>query len=276
VLPALAFFLIFFLYPVGQAVWVSFTQWNLFTPQVFVGLRNYANLFSDPQFQNALRVTVTFGVLTTAILCAVSFALALLIDRPWRFIGAFQALIFLPSVLPLAVIAILWGYLLDYQGFLNDLLRTYFGLSVPFLTSSSFALYSVVFTQVWAAAGYYMVLFKAGLQAIPAPIYDAAKVDGAGGAQIVWHVTLPLLRPTLFFIVTILLVNCFQQFDLFYLMTSGGPGTSTQAITLTIYLDAFFNLRMGWAAAESMVLLVLMVVITFVQARVFRTDFTYD
>jgi ABC-type sugar transport system permease subunit len=276
VLPALAFFLVFFLYPVGQAVWVSFTTWNLFSPQIFVGLRNYINIFSDPLFLNALRVTVTFGFLTTAILCLVSMGLALLVDRSLRFINLSQTLYFLPSVLPLAVVAILWGYMLDNLGFVNDLLRSLVHAGMPFLTSSDVALYSIVFTQVWAAAGYFMVLFKAGLQAIPTTFYDAAKIDGAGGLQIIWHITLPLLRPTLFFVITLLLITTFQQFDLFYLMTSGGPGTSTQAVTFRIYLDAFFNLRMGWATAESMVLFVIMLVMTLIQARVFRTDFTYD
>ncbi len=276
VLPALAFFLVFFLYPVGQAVWVSFTQWNLFTPQIFVGLQNYTSLFADPLFLNALRVTVTFGVVTTLVLCLVSFGLALLIDRPWRFMDAFQTLYFLPSVLPLAVIAILWGYMFDNLGFVNDLLRGFSGVSVPFLTNADIALYSIVFAQVWAAAGYYMVLFKAGLQAIPSTFYDAARIDGAGGLQIIRHVTLPLLRPTLFFVITISVIGTFQQFDLIYLMTSGGPGYSTQVLTYRIYLDAFFNLRMGWATAESMVLFIIMFGLTMVQARVFRTDYTYD
>jgi multiple sugar transport system permease protein len=257
-------------------VWVSFTQWNLFTPQIFVGLQNYTSVLADPLFLNALRVSVTFGVATTAGLCVVSFFLALLIDRPLPGINAFQTLYFLPSVLPLAVIAILWGYMFDNVGFVNDLLRSLFHVSIPFLTSSDVALYSVVFTQVWASAGYYMVLFKAGLQAIPSTYYDAARVDGAGWHQVIWHVTLPLLRPTLFFVITISVITTFQQFDLFYLMTSGGPGYSTQALTYRIYLDAFFNLRMGWATAESMVLFVIMFGLTLVQARIFRTDFTYE
>lgn len=276
VLPALAFFLIFFLYPVGQAIWVSFTTWNLFTPPIFVGLQNYLNVFSDPLFFNALRVTVTFGILTTVGVCLVSFGLALLVERATRFVDMFQTLYFLPSVLPLAVVAILWGYMLDNEGFVNDLLRSISGVGVPFLTSSQTALYAVVFTQIWASAGYFMVLFRAGLQAIPSTFYDAARVDGAGERQILWHITVPLLRPTLFFVITLLLISTFQQFDLFYLMTSGGPGYSTQALTYRIYLDAFFNMRMGWATAESMILFVIMLAITLVQARLFRTDYTYE
>jgi ABC-type sugar transport system permease subunit len=248
----------------------------MFSPAVFVGLKNYTDIFADPTFRNSLRVTVTYGLSTTALVTLVSLALALLVERSLRFVDAFQTLYFLPSVLPLAVVAILWGYLLDNLGFVNDLLRSLFGVSVPFLTSSNFALWSIVVTQAWAATGYFMILFKAGLQAIPTTFYDAARVDGAGPWSVIRHVTLPLLRPTLFFVITILLVSTFQQFDLFYLMTSGGPGESTQALPYRIYQDAFFNLRMGWATAESMVLFVLMFGMTLAQVRLFRTDFTYE
>lgn len=274
--PAVAFFAVFFIYPIGMAIWISFTRWDLFTAPVFVGLDNYREIFTDPLFANSLRVTLIFGVATTVTVCIASLCMALLTERPVRGLAVYSTAYFIPSVLPLAAVAVLWGYMLANTGFVDDALRSSTGITVPFLTSSHFAIYALVFTQAWASAGYFMLLFKAGLRAIPSSVYDAAKVDGASWARVLWHVTVPLLKPTFFFVITILMINTFQQFDLFYLMTSGGPGYSTQALTYRIYLDAVSNLRLGTASAESVVLVVIMIVLAMVQARIFRTDITYE
>jgi len=276
VLPAVVFFLVFFLYPVTQAVRVSFTSWNLFTPAEYIGFKNFTDLVGDDAFHNALRITITYGLITTFFVFLVSLGLALLTDRPGRLAGTAETLYFLPAVLPLAVVAILWNYMLNDLGFVNDLARGLLGTSFSFLASSRTALYTISFVEVWAEAGYFMLLFKAGLRAIPPSFYDAARIDGANHLTVLWRVTLPLLRPTIFVVITICLINTFQQFDLFYLMTSGGPGDSTQSMTFKIFQDAFFSFRMGYATAQAMVLFLMLLAMTLVQMRVFRTDYTYD
>lgn len=273
--PVVAFFAVFFVYPVGQAIYISFTSWDLFTPPKFVGFQNYTQLFSDPVFLGSLRVTLTFGVVTTVVVCIASFFLAVLTARPRVGVGTYSTLYFIPSVIPLAAIAVLWGYMLGNTGFVNDALRGILGVSVPFLTSEHLALYSLIFVQAWASAGYYMLLFQSGILAIPPSLYEAARVDGASRARLMRHITVPLLRPTFFFVIIILLINTFQQFDLFYLMTQGGPGYATEALTFSIYQNTVSNVRIGTASAESMVLVAVMVVLALIQARVFRTEFTY-
>jgi ABC-type sugar transport system permease subunit len=275
-LPAVVFFMVFFLYPVVQAIRVSFTSWNLFTPAQYIGFKNFSDMVGDDAFHNALRVTVTYGLITTFFVFLISLGLALLTDRPGRLAGTAETLYFLPAVLPLAVVAILWSYMLDNVGFVNDMARSLFGTSFSFLASSKTALYTIVFVEVWADSGYFMLLFKAGLRAIPPSFYDAARIDGANPFDVLRHVTLPLLRPTIFVVITICLINTFQQFDLFYLMTSGGPGDSTQSMTFKIFQDAFFSFRMGYATAQAMILFLMLLVMTLVQMRLFRTDYTYD
>ncbi|MDB5077920.1 MAG: sugar transporter permease, partial [Chloroflexi bacterium] len=125
-------------------------------------------------------------------------------------------------------------------------------------------------------AGFFMLMFKAGLRAIPPSFYDAAKIDGASHFGVIRHVTLPLLRPTIFVVITICLINTFQQFDLFYLMTSGGPGDSTQSMTFKIFQYALLSFRMGFATAQAMILFLMLLFLTLVQMRLFRTDYTYD
>jgi ABC-type sugar transport system permease subunit len=276
VLPAVVFFLVFFLYPVTQAVRVSFTSWNLFTPAVYIGVKNFTDLAGDDAFHNAFRITVTYGLITTFFVFLVSLCLALLTDRPGRLAATAETLYFLPAVLPLAVVAILWSYMLDNLGFVNDLSRSLLGTSFAFLASSKTALYTISFVEVWADAGFFMLLFKAGLRAIPPSFYDAARIDGATPFEVIRHVTLPLLRPTIFVVITMCLINTFQQFDLFYLMTSGGPGDSTQSMTFKIFQDALLSFRMGFATAQAMVLFLMLLVMTLVQMRLFRTDYTYD
>jgi multiple sugar transport system permease protein len=276
VLPAVVFFLVFFLYPVTQAIRVSFTSWNLFTPAEYIGFKNFTDMVNDDAFRNAFRITVTYGLITTFFVFIVSLGLALLTDRPGRLAGIAETLYFLPAVLPLAVVAILWNYMLNDLGFVNDLARSLFGTSFAFLASSRTALYTISFVEVWAEAGYFMLLFKAGLRAIPPSFYDAARIDGAGPLNVLWQVTLPLLRPTIFVVITICLINTFQQFDLFYLMTSGGPGNSTQSMTFKIFQDAFFSFRMGFATAQAMILFLMLLAMTLLQMVLFRTDYTYD
>ena len=276
VLPGLIFFVVFFFYPVVNAIYVSFTKWNLFTPKQFVGLGNFVELFQDLDFLQCFKATAYFSLGTSLLLWITSLSLALLINSNLKFTKLFQTFYFIPSILSLTVVAIVWSYMYRRLGLINMFLKAVFNISsVPWLASSNYALLSIVIMMVWCWIGYYMIIFLAGLRGIPFTLYEAAKIDGANWWHTLLRITLPLLKPTFLFISIISVMACLQAFAPFLLMTSGGPGNSTKVITLKIYEDAFFRLRMGRAAAESMILFLIMLIFSLIQIRVFKSEVTY-
>lgn len=273
VLPGLIFFLVFFLYPIITAIEVSFTRWNLFSPKQFVGLANYIGVFTDQGVLHAFKVSLLFALGVSVAIWVVSLLLALLVNSEVKAVGLFRTVYFLPSALSLTVIAIVWAYMYGRLGIINLLIRTVIPqASVPWLSNSRYALLSVVIMMVWTLAGYYMIIYLSGLQAIPLDLYEVAKIDGANWWQSLWKITLPLLKPTFLFVSIVSVVASLQAFAPFLLMTSGGPGNSTKVITLKIYDDAFFNQHMGKASAESMVLFAIMIVIALIQFRLLRSE----
>ena len=276
VLPGLTFFFIFFFYPVLNAIIISFTRWDLFSPKQFVGLGNFIELFRDPDFGQALKVSCLFALGVCLSLWFVSLFLALLINNELRMVNLFKTVYFIPSILSLTVVAIIWAYMYRRLGMINMLLKALFNTSsIPWLSSSRYALLSIVIMMLWSWAGYYMIIFLSGLQAIPIDLYEVAKIDGANWWQRLRKITLPLLKPTFLFVSIISVIASLQAFAPFLLMTSGGPGNSTKVITLKIYEDAFFRLHMGRAAAQSMVLFVIMTIFSLVEFRLFRSEVTY-
>lgn len=276
VLPGLVFFMIFFFYPVINAIYISFTRWNLFTSKQFVGLGNFVELFQDPDFLQSFKVTGYFSLGTCLLLWITSLSLALLINSNLKFTKLFQIFYFLPSILSLTVVTIVWSYMYRRLGLINMFLKAVFDISsIPWLSSSKYALLSITIMMVWCWAGYYMIIFLAGLRGIPFTLYEAAKIDGANWWHTLIRITFPLLKPTFLFISIVSVMACLQAFAPFLLMTSGGPGSSTRVMTLKIYGDAFFRLRMGRAAAESMILFLIMFIFSLIQIRVFRSEVTY-
>jgi len=170
------------------------------------------------------------------------------------------------------VVAIVWRGLYNPYGPINATLGPLFGLWPTWLTSRTLAPWAIIIMSVWQSVGFYMVIFIAGLQDIPDVFYDAAKVDGANGLQALWHVTLPLLRPTVLLVMVVTLINCFQSFTYQYVMTKGGPSDATTVIGLYVYLNGFSYMRMGYAAAVSLVLFAIIMALTLVQLRVGRSE----
>jgi len=276
VLPGLVFFMIFFFYPVINAIYISFTRWNLFTSKQFVGLGNFVELFQDPDFLQSFKVTGYFSLGTCLLLWITSLSLALLINSNLKFTKLFQIFYFVPSILSLTVVTIVWSYMYRRLGLINMFLKAVFDISsIPWLSSSKYALLSITIMMVWCWAGYYMIIFLAGLRGIPFTLYEAAKIDGANWWHTLIRITFPLLKPTFLFISIVSVMACLQAFAPFLLMTSGGPGSSTRVMTLKIYGDAFFRLRMGRAAAESMILFLIMFIFSLIQIRVFKSEVTY-
>jgi multiple sugar transport system permease protein len=272
VLPAIVFFLIFAYYPVVSAARISFTNWNLLSAPKDVGLANYQFIFQESsRFRKVLVNTFEFVGGYAVPMWIIALSLALIFTQEFRGRGIYRTLYFVPIVLSETVISIVWRLLYHPQGAINALVSPLTGgVPVPWLTSSQIAPIAVILVAIWRVFGYYMIIFITGLQNIPGEYYDAAKVDGGNRWQIFRLITMPLLRPTLVFVVVITLLNGFQSFAYQFLITRGGPNDSTNVLGYLIYEEAFPNQNMGRAAAISMVLFAMLIVLTFLQLFLLR------
>ncbi len=266
VLPGIVPLLIFVVYPMASAFYLSLTNWTLIGAPQFQGLSTYASLLSDQQFLTSLTVTMEIAVGTTIPSCLLAVVVALLLDARVRFTQWYQPLLFVPAVLPSVVTAIVWGII--YQG--NGVLNALFGLDVAWLTDPHWALTALIIMIVWTNLGYYAVILLAGLRDVPADYYEAARIDGAGTLAIIWTITLPLIRPALLFVVVTATSGALTLFVQPYLLTSGGPGDATRTLSELIYDTGFSYLGIGKAAAMSFVLLLLSLLIALVQFTILR------
>lgn len=264
---------LFLLLPVALVILLSFTQFNLISSPTWIGLENYRYIFSWPRFGNSLWVTIVFTALSIPISIGLGLLLAVAINRRLPGTTWLRVLFVLPWVCAPLALGVVWRWLFDpSNGAINALL----GQRIEWLSSPDLALPSVVFVQVWSTVGYISLFFLAGLQAIPTSVYEAAKLDGAGSVRTLWSITLPLLRPTTFFVTVTSVISSFQVFDSIYALTGGGPGFRTDVITARIYDEAFVALRLGRASAMAVVLFAILVGITFAQQYYFRRRLTYD
>jgi multiple sugar transport system permease protein len=261
----------------GLSLYISFHQWGVISPvHPFVGLANYREvLYQDPVFWHAAQNTVTFVVAFVPGTAIGGLVLALLGNQVRYGRGAFRAMLFVPSITPMVVLSLIWLWVYSPEGLLNSVLQIV-GLRAPnWLMDEGLALPAIIGMSVWAAVGYYMVLFMAGLSDIPPVYYDAAQVDGANSMQTFWHITLPLLRNTIIFVMVVLTVGAFQVFTQVYVMTKGGPANSTEVLQALIYKQAFEVLRMGYASAMSWCMFVSVAVFTAIQMKIFRSQQIY-
>lgn len=266
--PSLAHVVIFLLVPVIFSLYLAFHRWNIVDPSVpFVGLANFAELLHDGRFWNALGNTAIFS-LHVPVAMAFSLAVAMMLNRPLPGVGLLRTLFFLPSISSLVAIAMTWKWLYnsDY-GLLNYLLRLVGMEPINWLTSPGWALPAVMIMSVWSSVGYQMVLFLAGLQSIPERLYEAARIDGAGPLRRFWHVTLPMLRPTILFVLVTSMIASWQVFTPIYVMTQGGPMHATDVVVFHIYQSAWEYLRMGYASAMAWVLFVILMIATYVKMK---------
>ena len=282
--PMAAAFVIFWIYPMVKGVWGSFTLWRGFNPnQPFVGLRQYRALFEDPIFLTALRNTFYYVLmyLPAAIVLAMLFALA--IEATGILRSFYRMVYFLPVVTSTIATALIWKWL--YQpnfGLFNQILQLLGLPELAFLRSSAQALPSIVVYALWKNVGFDMVLFMAGLSSIDHTYYDAAKVDGANRWQTFWRITLPLLQPTLVFVLVTGVIGTLQVFGPVYIMSSaagdalpGGPANSTMVVSVYQWLVAFRELELGYGSAMGVILFIIMLIMTLVQVRFLRTRWEY-
>jgi len=275
ILPWLVSFCIFVLYPIVFSICVSMTDYSGLTWDMrFVGFSNYARAFKDRVFLKALSNTFLFVLITVPATTVISLLLAVLLTSGIKFKRLFQAGYFLPSVISMVVISMIWLYIYSATGPLNTLLRS-LGFDVParsWLASERTALGSIMVMDVWSAVGYYTVLFVAGLQSLPLQLYEAARIDGATKWQIFKRITLPLLKPTILFVVSINSIRSFQIFTEIFTLTGGGPANSTQTIVHYLYDVSFRKFEMGYGSAIAYVLLFIVLAITVIQRKMLKGE----
>lgn len=275
--PALALIGIFFFLPVAAAMLLSLTDFDLYgiaspANTRFVGFRNYSRLLQTPDFWQALRNTFYFAFVGGPLTIGVALGAALLLSSKLvRFKGVFRTIYFTPFVTTLVAVAIVWRYLYHTRyGFFNYAL-SYIGIGpIDWLGDPNWAMPAIILMAVWKGFGYNMLIFIAGLQAIPEELYDAAAIDGAGPFRRFFNITLPMLAPTLVFVTVITMIGYFQLFAEPYVMTQGGPLRSTTSVVLLMYEEGFRWWRMGYAAAIAFVLFIVILLATLVQFRLQR------
>ena len=275
VAPALAVVTVFFLIPLVMTFWMSLHEWPLLGDHQFVGLANYVKALGDAEWLNAIRFTLEYTALITPILFVTGLALALLVHRRSRAARIFQSVFFLPVVIGFAAAAYLWLYLAQPGlGPLSDL-AVRFGLGSRdtnwFATATS-GLLIVTAMVVWKVTGMQMLLLLSGLQSIPGELTEAARIDGAGRWKVFRHVTLPLLRPTLALVLVFSVAGSLLAFDQFYIMTSGGPSNGTITAVYQIYRTSFINFELGYGAALSAMLMVVLAAVSAVQMLLLRNS----
>ena len=267
--PTVAILLVFRFLPMLQAFWISLHEYDLIRPPRFVGFENFIDLLQDPLFLNSARVSIAYVVFSCVPVWVLSLGLAVLFNREIRARNLFRSAAFMPVVMPMVVNALVWTFMYHQDGVVNTILG-WFGIDpVPWLRSSTWALWAVIIIGIWRATPYYMVIFLAGLQAIPQEYYEAAKIDGAGAWTEFRHITLPLLKPTTLLVMVMSVIVAMKVFAVPLIMTGGGPADSTRVLPLFIYQTAFEFFKMGRAAAMSVFLFAAVMVFTLFQIRLF-------
>ena len=272
VAPSLAIILVFIVYPITQSFWYSLHNWRIGAEeQEWEGLGNYAELLGDEYFWNALNVTVIFSVVSVVLQVLLGFWAASALLRDTLLNRIVRSIFFFPTIVSLAVIGMVWRFLLDPTiGLVGGVTATIGIEPVAWLQDTELALPTVIFVSVWKHLGFTMVILLAGLKAVPAHLYEAARIDGATPRQLTWYVTLPSIRPTLLFVTMILTINSLQVFDLVYVMTNGGPLFTTDTLVTMMFREGFTNFDLGYASTIAWVLFLLIMLLSALQLKLFR------
>jgi ABC-type sugar transport system permease subunit len=275
--PSLFGVLVFLAIPVVLVIVFSFMKWNLLTPPKWVWFQNYIDIFRYEGAGHALMITIIYVVLNIPIQTVLALGMAMLMNRKGRFTSVIRVLCVLPYLATPVAMAVVWQWVFDPKtGVVNTLLSD-IGITGPAWLSSKFwALPVVVFANVWQYVGYNMLFFLAGLQSIPEQVYEAASIDGASKPAQFFRITLPLLRPTMLFVLVTGVIGSFQVFDTVYVMTQGGPGTATTVMNQLIYFNGFRGFRIGAASALSVILFLIILAVTIAQFSYFRKRTVYE
>ncbi|CDN57104.1 ABC transporter, permease protein (plasmid) [Neorhizobium galegae bv. officinalis bv. officinalis str. HAMBI 1141] len=271
--PAMALVIAFFIIPVIFTGWMSLHNWPLMGGTRWIGFRNYVRMFHDARFMSALQFTAYYTVIVTIAIFAVAFPLAIFVEKQRRFVSAYRTIIFLPVVVGLATASLLWVWLANVDsGFIGPALKA-LGLvdkSPNLLATFDSAFLTIIVMVVWKIAGFTMIILLTGLQAIPAELTEAARIDGASRWQRFRHLTLPLMRKTIALALIISVTGSILAFDQFYIMTSGGPQNRMISVVYYIFNQSFVSFNLGYGAALSIALLAILVAISIIQLWLLR------
>ena len=263
----------FNVFPIFMAMYFSFTKYNMVSAPEWIGLENYQKLFTNKVLSDALINTVRYTLMTVPVQTVLALIIAAFIAESLknRYGSFLRSVIFIPVIVSLIASATVWNIMYEPKGgLINQALNLMGFPSVKFLSSKATVLASVAAVSVWKNTGYYMVIYYAGIMGISVEIQEAAIVDGASPLQRFFHITLPILRPITYMIITLSIISSFQVFDLVYKMTGGGPGRATYTVAYMIYAYAFQDKRIGYACALAIFLLVIILLIHFLQSAFFN------
>ncbi|MFC7786804.1 carbohydrate ABC transporter permease [Rossellomorea sp. GCM10028870] len=256
----------FIFYPMLNAIWLSFTNYNIVTEAEFIGLENYKELFSDALFWKVLGKTLLYLLIVVPALVILPIFLAILVNQQVKGIGFFRSAYYVPVVTSMVVVGIAWKWVYADKGILNYILESVGLISEPvnWLTSTSTSIFAVMVVTIWKGLGYYMVIYLAGLQSISDDLYEAAEIDGASKWKQIWHITIPLLMPSIMIVTIMSSISAMKVFEEIYVMTGGGPLNSSKTLVFYIYEEAFDKLQMGYASAAGVILFIITLIFSVI------------
>lgn len=274
IFPAIALLLVFVFYPMLQAFLISFKNYSLVgAGDVFVGMDNYAHLMKDRAFFNSLKHSFYFAIIVIPIQTSIALGLALLIQKKTATAGLFRTLYFIPVIISTAVAATVFKLIYNKEfGLLNSVLKAMHLPVTSFLSDPKTAMNGIIVLGIWKGAGFFMIIFLAGLNNISPDLYEAARVDGASRIQQFFKITLPLLNRTMAFVVIMTTIDAIKLSGLVFVLTNGGPNSSTETVVFYIYKQAFTQMRMGYATAAAFVLFAIVLTISLIQMKLFSKD----
>jgi len=274
VAPAIILLLVFFYYPVFQSFYMSLFNWSLMGEHTFVGLGNYLNMFSDKVAIKAWKFTVIWTLVITPLIFIVGMLLAFLTSSQRKLMGVFRSIYFVPTIMMTVASGIIWRYFFSSQayGLGNYILMSLKITSEPlnFLGATPQSIFSIAFSGVWMWVGLTMLLLVSAIQAIPTEILESANIDGAGWLQTSWYITFPLIRPSFGMAMIISIIGSFLSFAEFLIMTEGGPNHTTTPILMWIYTQSFQYYHLGYGAALSFILMIVLIILTIIQLKLFH------
>lgn len=273
VLPALILYVIIFIIPMLGSLAYSFTNWDgIDSAFSFVGFKNYIRAFTgDQRFVQVLGNTMKFALINVLLVNIVAMSLAILLDLKLRYKNIYRSIIFMPNAISLIIVAFLWQFIYTkiYPEFVKGLgLKI---LDISWFATGRTAMLAIAVALLWQCVGYYMVVYITGLQTIDSSLMESADIDGASGWKRIRYIILPLIMPSIVVCVFLTIASSFKQFELFFQMTNGGPGSSTEVVSLNIYNEAFIKSNVGYGSAKAVMLSIIVLIFTSFQLKVFKS-----
>lgn len=274
--PSLLIIFGFSIIPMLWSIYYSFTKGGMLGKHTFVGLDNYLKAFQHPIFLQTLRNTTQYAVMTVPTVIVLALVVSIIIFQLPKMQGFFRGTVYFPLITPVVIAANIWAYIVNRDfGPLNEILSWFGAPRIDWLGDPAWAIPGIVMMEIWRGFGFYVIILFAALQAIPKDMYEAARIDGARGLRIIWSITIPLLRPALGFCFIMATIFNFQLFDAVYVLTEGGPAWKTATVSWYVYRQAFESDNVGFASTMGVVLLIIILTLSLLQLRFFRSDIEY-